>query len=172
VGCPLEALTSLVTPDYSCPFGQLPAEGYAEQLTGKILQVCDSVNFYLGCSLSPTSLRVLTPYFCLVRRGRRHLLEEPSRPRARPTRIRSVVRSSRKGVGRGDQGAEEGFGRVREAPVETSKTVRTLGKHTTKHPGQLRKNGQRHGGPREQPIRSPSSAKGCTFPRRPNLGLH
>jgi hypothetical protein len=79
-GCPLEALTSLVTSDYCCPFGQLPAEGYAEQLTGKILQVCDSVNFYLGCSLSSTSLRVLTPYFCLVRRGRRLLLEEPSRP--------------------------------------------------------------------------------------------
>jgi hypothetical protein len=38
-GCPLEALSSLVTPDYSPPFGQLPVEGYAEQLTEKILQV-------------------------------------------------------------------------------------------------------------------------------------
>jgi hypothetical protein len=38
-GCPLEALSSLVTSDYSPQFGQLPVEGYAEQLTGKILQV-------------------------------------------------------------------------------------------------------------------------------------
>jgi hypothetical protein len=38
-GCPLEALSSLVTPDYSPLFGELPVEGYAEQLTGKILQV-------------------------------------------------------------------------------------------------------------------------------------
>ncbi|XP_062173694.1 uncharacterized protein LOC133879174 [Alnus glutinosa] len=37
-GCPLEALSSLVTPDYSPLFGELPVEGYAEQLTGKILQ--------------------------------------------------------------------------------------------------------------------------------------
>ncbi|XP_062169820.1 uncharacterized protein LOC133875613 [Alnus glutinosa] len=37
-GCPLEALNSLVTPDYSPLFGELPVEGYAEQLTGKILQ--------------------------------------------------------------------------------------------------------------------------------------
>jgi hypothetical protein len=38
-GCPLKALNSLVTPDYSPLFGELPVEGYAEQLTGKILQV-------------------------------------------------------------------------------------------------------------------------------------
>jgi hypothetical protein len=38
-GCPLEALSSLVTLDYSPLFRQLPVEGYAEQLTGKILQV-------------------------------------------------------------------------------------------------------------------------------------
>jgi hypothetical protein len=38
-GCPLEALSSLVTSDYSPQFGQLPVEGYDEQLTGKILQV-------------------------------------------------------------------------------------------------------------------------------------
>lgn len=38
-GCPLEALNSLITPEYVPQFGYLPAEGYAEQLTGKILQV-------------------------------------------------------------------------------------------------------------------------------------
>jgi hypothetical protein len=39
-GCPLEALSSLVTPEYIPQFGDLSEEGYAEQLTGKILQVC------------------------------------------------------------------------------------------------------------------------------------
>jgi hypothetical protein len=38
-GCPLEALNYLITPDYSPQFRQLSVEGYAEQLTGKILQV-------------------------------------------------------------------------------------------------------------------------------------
>jgi len=47
-GCPLEALNSLVSPDYSPLFGQLPVESYAEQLTGKILQVCDPDNIHLG----------------------------------------------------------------------------------------------------------------------------
>jgi hypothetical protein len=39
IGCPLEALSSLVTPEHIPLFGQLPGEDYAEQLTGKILQV-------------------------------------------------------------------------------------------------------------------------------------
>jgi hypothetical protein len=47
-GCPLEALSSLVSPDYSPLFGQLPVASYAEQLTRKILQVCDPDNIYLG----------------------------------------------------------------------------------------------------------------------------
>jgi hypothetical protein len=47
-GCPLEALNSLVSPDYSPLFGQLPVESYAEQLTGKILQVCDPDDIHLG----------------------------------------------------------------------------------------------------------------------------
>lgn len=45
--CPLEALSSLVSPDYSPSFGQLPVGSYAEQLTGKILQVCDPDNIHL-----------------------------------------------------------------------------------------------------------------------------
>jgi hypothetical protein len=39
IGCPLEALSSLVTPEHIPQFGQLPGEDYAEQLTRKILQV-------------------------------------------------------------------------------------------------------------------------------------
>jgi hypothetical protein len=136
-GCPLEALSSLVTPDYSPQFGQLPVEGYAEQLTEKIIQVRGSDNLYLCCTLFPTSLHVPTPYSCLVRRGRCHILEKPSRPRARPTRIHSVIRGSRKGVGRGVQGAKEGSGRVREASAKTSKIVRAPRKHATEHPEQL-----------------------------------
>jgi hypothetical protein len=38
IGCPLEALSSLVTPEHIPHFGQLPGEDYAEQLTRKILQ--------------------------------------------------------------------------------------------------------------------------------------
>jgi hypothetical protein len=44
IGCPLEALNSLVTSEYLPEFGHLPVENYAEQLTGRILQVRSSMN--------------------------------------------------------------------------------------------------------------------------------
>jgi hypothetical protein len=44
IGCPLEALSSLVTPEHIPKFGHIQAKDYAELLTGKILQVHNLIN--------------------------------------------------------------------------------------------------------------------------------
>jgi hypothetical protein len=61
-GCPLEALSSLVTSDYSPQFGQLPVEGYTEQLTEKILQVhCLTISTWIVVYLP-----FLLTHWCII----------------------------------------------------------------------------------------------------------